>query len=48
MFDDFKDFTTFTPQPRQADNVGPLLDQVVAWGTELKSVREAKRGVGAR
>ena len=43
LFDDFKDFTTFTPQPRQAEKVGPLLDQVVAWGTALKGMRDAKK-----
>ena len=48
MFEDFKDFTTFTPSPKQADKVGPLLDQVVAWGAALKSVREAKKSTAAR
>jgi NAD(P)H-dependent FMN reductase len=48
LFDDFKEFKTFAPRPHQAENVGPMLDQVVAWGTALKSVREAKKSPPAR
>ena len=42
--EDFKEYKTFAPRPHQAEAVGPLLDQVVAWGTALKGAREAKKG----
>jgi NAD(P)H-dependent FMN reductase len=47
LYDDFKEFKTFAPRPNQAANVGPVLDQVVAWGTALKPVREAKKMAAA-
>ncbi|MFD9720163.1 NADPH-dependent FMN reductase [Streptomyces sp. NPDC059076] len=41
LFTDFENFTTFTPQAVQADAVGPMLDQVIAWSTALKPLRTA-------
>lgn len=39
---DFENFTTFAPQPIQLQNLGVQLDQVVAWATALRGVRETK------
>lgn len=41
--EDFKEFKTFAPRPHQADAVGPMLDQLVAWGAALKPLRAAAR-----
>jgi NAD(P)H-dependent FMN reductase len=39
LFTDFEKFTTFKPDPSKEKSVGPMLDQVVAWGTALRTVR---------
>jgi NAD(P)H-dependent FMN reductase len=39
MFTDFESYTTFKPDPRHEKSVGSTLDQVVAWGGALKSLR---------
>ena len=39
LFTDFENFTTFKPGPQQEQALSTMLDQVVAWGTALKSVR---------
>ncbi|SFS52839.1 NAD(P)H-dependent oxidoreductase [Paenibacillus sp. 453mf] len=39
LFTDFENFTTFKPHPRHDAEVGPLLDQVIAWGGALKPLR---------
>ncbi|MCM3126222.1 NADPH-dependent FMN reductase [Paenibacillus provencensis] len=39
IFTDFENFTTFKPHPRHDAEVGPLLDQVIAWGGALKPLR---------
>jgi NAD(P)H-dependent FMN reductase len=39
LFTDFENFTTFKPDPRHEKEVGTMLDQVISWGTALKSVR---------
>lgn len=36
---DFENFTTFKPQDHQAKSVDAMLDQIVRWGTALKTVR---------
>jgi len=41
LFTDFVNFSEFTPAAHQADGVGVLLDQVVAWSTALAPVRSA-------
>ena len=41
LFTDFTNFSTFTPAAFQAEAVGAVLDQVVAWSRALKSVRAA-------
>ena len=40
LFTDFENFTTFKPAPHQEASVNNMLDQVIAWGTALKGVRE--------
>lgn len=39
LFTDFENFTQFKPDPRHEKEVGTMLDQVISWGTALKSVR---------
>jgi NAD(P)H-dependent FMN reductase len=39
LFTDFENFATFKPDPRHVAEVNAMLDQVVAWGTALKSMR---------
>jgi NAD(P)H-dependent FMN reductase len=41
LFTDFVNFSQFTPAAHQADAVGVVLDQVVAWSTALATVRAA-------
>jgi NAD(P)H-dependent FMN reductase len=40
LFTDFENFTKFTPGPRQEGSVGAMLDQVVAWGGAMKTLRK--------
>ena len=40
LFSDFENFTTFKPGPQHEQSLSTMLDQVVAWGTALKSVRK--------
>jgi NAD(P)H-dependent FMN reductase len=40
LFTDFENFTTFKPGPQHEQSLATMLDQVVAWGTALKSVRK--------
>lgn len=39
LFTDFKDFHTFTPAAMHEQEVGTMLDQLIAWGTALKPLR---------
>ena len=39
LFTDFEQFTTFKPDPRHNQEVHTMLDQVIAWGGALKSIR---------
>jgi NAD(P)H-dependent FMN reductase len=41
LFTDFENFTTFKPAPSHEKAVSTLLDQVVAWGGALKTLRSA-------
>lgn len=38
--DDFENWSVFKPQPHHAKTVATLLDQVVAWGTALRPLRQ--------
>ena len=40
FFHDFENFSVFTPAERQEGLLTTMLDQVVAWGTALRTVRE--------
>ena len=39
LFTDFKDFSVFQPADFQTAAVNSMLDQVISWGTALKTVR---------
>jgi NAD(P)H-dependent FMN reductase len=41
LFTDFENFRVFTPAAHQEDAVTAMLDQVVAWGGALKTLRAA-------
>jgi NAD(P)H-dependent FMN reductase len=45
LFSDFENFSTFRPQPRHEQEVNSMLDQVIAWGRALQSVRRALQSV---
>ena len=36
---DFENFSTFKPAPSQEKSLNAMLDQVIAWGTALKTLR---------
>ncbi|MEP6944607.1 MAG: NAD(P)H-dependent oxidoreductase [Acidobacteriota bacterium] len=40
LFTDFENFSVFKPAAHQEATVGPMLDQVIAWGTALKTLRK--------
>jgi NAD(P)H-dependent FMN reductase len=39
LFTDFEGFATFKPDPRHVAEVHTMLDQVIAWGSAMKTVR---------
>lgn len=43
LFTDFENFSVFKPAPQHEQSVNTMLDQVIAWGGALKTLRE--RGV---
>jgi NAD(P)H-dependent FMN reductase len=40
LFTDFESFSVFKPAPHHEKSVHVVLDQVIAWGGALKSLRE--------
>jgi NAD(P)H-dependent FMN reductase len=40
LFTDFENFSTFRPAPMHEKSVNVMLDQVIAWGTALKTLRQ--------
>jgi hypothetical protein len=40
LFTDFENFTVFKPAPRHETSVKTMLDQVIAWGGALKTLRQ--------
>jgi len=40
LFTDFENFTTFKPAPMHEKSVNTMLDQVIAWGGALKTLRK--------
>lgn len=47
LFTDFKDYSSFTPAPHHQASLKTMFDQVVAWGTALKTLRPAAKEVAA-
>ncbi|KYF56700.1 NADPH-dependent FMN reductase [Sorangium cellulosum] len=39
LFDDFENFSVFKPNPRHERSVGNMLDQLLAWGGAMKTLR---------
>lgn len=44
LFTDFENFTTFKPDPRHEGSLNGMLDQLIAWGGALKTLREKGTG----
>lgn len=42
LFTDFENFTEFKPHPRNQESVSGMLDQLIAWGGALKTMREKR------
>jgi len=42
LFTDFENFSDFKPAPQQEKSVNAMLDQVIAWGSALKTLPERK------
>lgn len=40
LFTDFENYTTFKPDPRHEKSLNGVLDQLIAWGGALKTLRE--------
>jgi NAD(P)H-dependent FMN reductase len=40
LYTDFENFTVFKPAPAHEKSVHAVIDQVIAWGTALKALRE--------
>ena len=47
IFTDWEQFTTFRPDPRHDSSVATMLDQVVAWSTAMKGLREESTPMAA-
>jgi len=42
VFDDFQDHTQFTPSVPQEKSLSAMLDEIMAWGVALKTLRESR------
>ena len=42
LHNDFENFSVFKPNPRHESSLNAMLDQVIAWGSALKIMREKK------
>jgi hypothetical protein len=40
LFTDFENFSAFKPHPQHEQSVNAMLDQVIAWGGAMESLRE--------
>src|SRR5690625_2000107 len=40
LFDDFENYTRFKPHDRHKDSLRSMLDQLIAWGSAMKTLRE--------
>jgi NAD(P)H-dependent FMN reductase len=47
LFTDFENYSTFKPGPQHEATVNQLCDQLLAWGTALRTVRRGARGAAA-
>src|SRR5438093_1566235 len=43
MFTDFENFSVFKPAPQHEKSVNAMLEQVTAWGSALKTLREKQK-----
>jgi NAD(P)H-dependent FMN reductase len=43
LFTDFENFSVFKPAPQHEKSVNAMLDQVIAWGSALKTLREKQK-----
>jgi len=41
LFTDFENFSTFKPAAQHAQSLSAMLDQLVAWRTALRTVRDS-------
>ena len=48
LFTDFENFVTFKPAPHHAQAVTPMLDDLVAWGQALKTMRAGRAKTAER
>ena len=46
LFTDFENFSSFKPDPRHEAEVGTMLDQVIAWGGALHTLRQPQEASG--
>jgi NAD(P)H-dependent FMN reductase len=46
MFTDFEKFSVFKPAPNQEKHIHVMLDQVIAWASALKTLREKQESAG--
>ena len=47
VFDDFRDHTDFTPNAGHRESLTAMLDEVVAWGSALKALRQPRQARAA-
>ena len=47
LFTDFENFSTFKPAPQHEKSVKTLLDQLLAWGAAMRTVRGGARNAAA-
>jgi NAD(P)H-dependent FMN reductase len=47
LMTDFENYSTFKPAPQHEKTVKQMLDQVLAWGAALRSVRRGQRSAAA-
>jgi NAD(P)H-dependent FMN reductase len=47
LFTDFENFSVFKPAPHHEQMVHTMLDQLLAWGAAMKTVRSAQRRAAA-
>ena len=45
MYSDFENFSVFKPDSRKETSVNDMLDQVIAWGGALKTLRKTSGSI---